>query len=116
MLGSTEAASCEQYSTKQDFLSIRHEIILREELECQNLLVDDVFCLKKERFGTSTGLIRQVPEFSGGRGEYGSESRMFLKMETEAATETFEFCFELSRLTVHYNCEASECYTKTIQY
>jgi len=69
MLGSTAAASCVQYSSQQDFLRIRHEIIIREELEYQNLLVNDVFSLKKERFGTSTGLIRQGPEFSAERGE-----------------------------------------------
>jgi len=69
MLGSTAAASCEQYRSEQDYLIIRHEIILGEELEYQNLLVNDVFSLKKERFGTSTGLIRQGPEFSAERGE-----------------------------------------------
>jgi hypothetical protein len=115
MLGRTDTASCEQYSTKQDFQGIRHGIILREELECQNLLVNDVFCCKKERFGTSNGLIRQVPEFSAERGECGTETRMFLKTETEAASKTFEFCLEFSRLTVHSNREASECYTTTIQ-
>jgi hypothetical protein len=55
--------------------------------------VDYVFCLKKGWFVTSTGLIRQVLEFSAERGEYDTESRMFLKMETEAALKTFEFCF-----------------------
>lgn len=50
-------------------LRIRYEIILREELEYQNLLVNDAFSLKKERFGTSTGLIRQGPEFRAERGE-----------------------------------------------
>jgi len=66
--------------------------------------MNDVFSLKKESFGTSTGLIRQGPEFSAERGEQGTESRMFLEMETETASETFEFCLELSRLTVHSNC------------
>jgi hypothetical protein len=92
MLGSTTAASCEQYRSEQDFLRIRHEIILREVLEYQNFLVNDVFSVKKVRFGTSTELIRQGPEVSAERGEYGTESRMFLKMETEVGSETFEFC------------------------
>ena len=63
--------------------------------------MNDVFSLKKERCGTSTGLIRQGLEFSAERGEYGTESRMFLKLETEAVSETFKFCLELYRLTVH---------------
>jgi hypothetical protein len=91
MLGSTTADSCEQYSNEQDFLRIRHEIILREVLEYQNLLVNDVFPLKKEGFRTSTGLIRQGPEFSAERGEYGTESRMFLKMETEQPPKPLNF-------------------------
>ena len=58
--------------------------------------MNDVFPLKKERFGTSTGLIRQGPEFSAERGEYGTESRMFLKMETERPPKPLNFasnCF-----------------------
>ena len=63
--------------------------------------MNDVFSLKKERFGTSIGLIRQGPEFSAERCEYGTESHMLLNMETEAVSETFEFCLQL---TVHSKC------------